>query len=330
VREQAVEIPAAPAAATRTGVSVLGVGAALPETVVTTADLAPRAGVDAEWMTSRTGILERRHVGPDERLADYATTAALQALERAGVDPASVDMVLVGTLHPDQITPNVAPEVAHRIGAACAAAADVGAACTAFLSALGLGSAWIEAGRARTVLVVGADFVSRHTDFEDRMTAALFSDGAGAVVLSASGEAHVGPVVLRTDGEHLHTITGSWEEGLFRMDGPEVFRNAVPRMVEVVGDAIAQAGLGVDEIDLFVLHQANQRITHAVAERLGLDRDRVVDTIAHLGNNSAATLPLALDAAREDGRLVDGARVALGAFGAGFTYGGAVITWGRR
>jgi 3-oxoacyl-[acyl-carrier-protein] synthase III len=329
VPEQAIETAApAVAAPRRTGAAVLSVGAALPEQVVTTAEIAEWAGTTEDWMVSRTGIRERRHAGPDERLADFATAAGAQALERAGVDPADVGLVLVGTLHADQITPNVAPEVAHRLGTGGAGAADVGAACNAFLSALGFGTAWIESGRGSTVLVIGADLVSRHTDFSDRRTAALFSDGAGALVLGGSADARIGPVLLRSDGAQAHTIHGSWEEGLFRMDGPEVFRHAVNRMGEVVADAIAAAGIGLGEVDLFVLHQANQRITHAITERMGLDPDKVVDTIGTLGNNSAATLPLALEAAREDGRLAAGATVALGAFGAGFTYGGAVLTWG--
>jgi 3-oxoacyl-[acyl-carrier-protein] synthase-3 len=321
VREHALESRATVAASPRTGVSMLSVGTALPETVVTTAEIAGWAGTSKDWMVSRTGIRERRHARPDERLADYAVAAGAEALARAEVEPGDVDMVLVGTLHPDQVTPNVAPEVAHRLGCGDAGALDIGAACTAF-------TAWIEAGRAETVLLIGADFVSRHTDFSDPKTAALFSDGAGAVVLGASGDANMGPVILRSDGSHMTTLSGSWDDGLFRMDGPEVFRHAVARMSEVVAEAVDAADLELGHVDLFVLHQANQRITTAITERLGLDPGRVVDTIPSLGNNSAATLPLALDAARGDGRLVDGATVALGAFGAGFTYGGAVATWG--
>lgn len=329
MRERAIESPApAPVAAPpRTGAAALAVGTALPDHVVTTAEIAEWAGTSEDWMVTRTGIRERRHARPDERVADFAVAAGAQALERAGVDGADVDLVLVATLRADRLTPNAAPEVAHRLGATRAGAIDLGAACTGFLSALGLASAWIETGRAATALIIGADLISRFTDFGDRQTASLFSDGAGAMVLGA-GEAGVGPVILRADGTHTRTIEAAWEDQLIRMDGPEVFRNAVSRMSEVVGEAVAAAGLGVEDVDLFVLHQANQRITRAITERLGLDPERVVDTIATLGNNSAATLPLALDAARADGRLTPGATVALGAFGAGFTYGGAVLTWG--
>lgn len=313
---------------TALGAAPLAVGTALPDRVVSTEEVAAGAGVDAEWMLTRTGIRERRHARPDERLADLATAAGRQALTRAGVAPADVDMVLVATVAADEITPNAAPLVAHALGATHAATWDVGAACSSFLAALSTGAAAIESGRARRVLVIGADFLSRWTDWTDRATAALFSDGAGAIVLRAThGSERVGPVLLHADGAHAEKIIGRRAEGLFRMDGPEVFKHAVARMGEVVLEAVARAGCGRSDIDLWVFHQANARILRAVATRLELPLDRVVVSIETLGNNSAATLPLALDAARADGRLRSGSTVALAAFGAGYTWGGAVLRW---
>jgi 3-oxoacyl-[acyl-carrier-protein] synthase-3 len=308
---------------------VLSVATALPEGRLTTAALAPRLGISEEWIMSRTGIRERRQAAPDERLSDFAARAGEEALRRAGVKAAELDLVIVATLTPDELTPNTAPLVAYALGADRAGAFDVGAACTAFLSGLALGAAQIESGRAEYVLLVGADFITRITNYEDRKTAPLFGDAAGAVVLGpAAGGGAIGPVVLACDGSHGTTIVATHEERKLHMDGLEVFRNAVHRMSEATLAAVARAGLTMSEIDLFVYHQANARITRALGERLGLAPERVVDCVEHLGNTSAATLPVALAIAEADGRLRPGARVLLSAFGAGFTWGGAVIEWG--
>jgi 3-oxoacyl-[acyl-carrier-protein] synthase-3 len=313
-----------------TGVAAHSVGAALPERVVTTAEIAARVGVEEDWIVSRTGIRERRHAGPDDSCTSLATEAGRRTLALADIDPADVDLVLVATMSADELTPNAAPVVAYALGAHRAGALDVGAACTAFLGALALGGGWVEAGRAETVLVIGVDLISRFIDFSDRGTAALFSDGAGALVLSASdGPSRLGPVVLGADGAHAGTICAAHSDRILRMDGPEVFRHAVSRMSEAVTEATARAGLELDEVDLWVFHQANARILRAVGTRLGLDPERVVSSIETLGNNSAATLPLALGAACADGRLHDGVRVGLAAFGAGFTWGATVLEWGR-
>ncbi|MEA2198442.1 MAG: 3-oxoacyl-[acyl-carrier-protein] synthase, partial [Solirubrobacteraceae bacterium] len=180
------------------------------------------------------------------------------------------------------------------------------------------------------VLLVGADFITRITDYTDKRTAPLFADAAGAVVLGPAGEAsggRIGPVVLRCDGSHADTIHATHEDRVLRMDGPEVYRNAIMRMTEVTHEAVARAGLTLADIDLFVYHQANARITRALGERLGLAPERVVDCIEGLGNASAATIPVGLVAAEEDGRLGPGVRVLVSAFGAGFTWGGGVIEW---
>jgi 3-oxoacyl-[acyl-carrier-protein] synthase-3 len=206
----------------------------------------------------------------------------------------------------------------------------VGAACTAFLSGLTLGAAQIESGRAERVLLIGADFITRITDYSDRRTAPLFADAAGAAVLGRSDGDNgvIGPIVLGADGSMAEAIQITHEERKLRMDGPEVYRHAVRRMTDVTRAAVNRAGLTLDDIDLFVFHQANGRITRALGERLGVPIERVVDCIEMLGNSSAATLPLGLAFAQRDGRLKPGARVVLGAFGAGFTWGGGVIEWG--
>ena len=318
---------------TLTPAAILSVATDLPPERLTSAELAVQLGVTEEWIVSRTGIRERRRARPEERLSDYATRAGARALEAAGVDAANLDLVIVGTLSQDEVTPNTAPIVAHNLGATRAGAFDVGAACTAFLTALAQGCANIESGRAQYVLVVGADFVTRLVDYTDKRSAPLFADAAGAVVLGPSdvgaGERGViGPIVLGSDGSHAGTLFATIAERKVRMDGPEVFRHAVARMSEVTLDAVGRAGLTLADIDLFVFHQANARITRALGERLGLDPDRVVECIETIGNASAATLPVGLATALADGRLQPGANVLLAAFGAGFTWGGAVVKWG--
>jgi 3-oxoacyl-[acyl-carrier-protein] synthase-3 len=246
----------------------------------------------------------------------------------AGVEPEQVDLVLVATMAADELTPNAAPLVAHEIGAVRAGALDVGAACTGFLGALGLAAAQVESGRSGPALVIGADVLSRLTDPTDRGTAALFADGAGAAVVAASTNgAGVGPVLLRADATGAPAIKATHAERLIRMQGHDTFREAVRRLSESTLEAAERSGVSLDEIDLFVYHQANARILAAVAERLGLDRTRVIDCIDHYGNTSSATIPLALAEARDRGLLQAGSTVLLAAFGAGFTWGAGVIEW---
>ncbi len=321
-RASAALAPARPA--------ILSVAAEVPANRVTTAELAERLGVSEDWIVSRTGIRERPVAAADERLSDLAARAAEGALSRAGVEPSEVDLVLVATLTQDELMPNAAPIVAHAIGADRAGAIDIGAACTGFLSGLSLGAAQIEAGRAECVLLIGADFTTRIIDWDDKRTAPLFGDGAGAVVLGrATGEAGaIGPIVLGADGSGAPAIQIPHDDRKLRMDGPEVYRHAVARMGEATLTAVEGAGLALEDIDLFVYHQANGRILRALAERLQLPSERVVDCIENLGNSSAATLPLGLVTAEREGRLKPGAHVLLSAFGAGFTWGAGVIEWG--
>ena len=297
---------------------------------LSSAELAERLGLTEEWIVSRTGVRDRPVSGPDERITDYAARVGAAALARAGVDPAEVDLVIVGTMTQDEVTPNTAPLVAYAIGAHRAGAYDVGAACMAWLDGVSIATAAIETGRCRWVLVIGADFISRINNWEDRKSAPLFADGAGAVVFGpADGQyGAIGPVVLGSDGSGAHGIYAPHSDRTLQLDGPEVYRHAVARMTEAALAAVERAGLTFEDIDLFVFHQANARITRALGERLGLDPERVVDCIETLGNASAATLPLALGVAEADGRLQPGSRVLLVSFGAGFTWGGAVIEWG--
>jgi 3-oxoacyl-[acyl-carrier-protein] synthase-3 len=306
---------------------VLGCGTALPETAVSSAEIGDRLGVPEEWIIARTGIHSRRIIAPDERLSDLAAAAGARALARASLEPTELDLLLVATVSADELTPNAAPLVAAALGAGRAGAVDVGAACTGFLSALALGAACIESGRAQRVLVVGADALSRFTDPQDRRTAMLFGDGAGAVVLGAGQGGGLGPVLLRQDGAKAGVIVAPRSTGTIDMDGLATFRHAVNRLVEVTGEATEAAGLSLEDVDLFVFHQANGRITRAVGARLGLDSSRVVDCIAQQGNTSAATLPLALAHAEAAGRLRPGMTVLLAAFGAGLTWGGGVLEW---
>ncbi|HEX2128820.1 MAG TPA: beta-ketoacyl-ACP synthase 3 [Solirubrobacterales bacterium] len=312
------------------GAAVASVAAAVPERVLANGPIADRLGVTERWIVSRTGVRERRVAAPGETLADYAAEAGSRALEEAPIDPGDVDLVLVATMSHERLSPIAAAPVAAALGANRAGAMDINAACSGFVSALGLAAGLIEAGRMQNVLVVGADLLSRLTDTCDRKTAALFGDAAGAVVLSATapGAGRIGPVVLGADGARAELITCERDEALIRMNGHDTFRHAVDRLAEATLAACEAAETELSHIDLFAYHQANARILAAVGERLGLDANRVLNCIGRYGNTSAASVPLALAEARAEGLLPDGARVLLGAFGAGLTWGATVIEWG--
>ncbi len=328
---RAIEAQAPAWPRTASGAVVASVGISVPETIVPNVAICARLGVGKDWIERRTGIRSRHIARPGERLATHATLAGIEALERADIDPGELEMVLVATTTADELLPNAAPLVAHALGATRAGAFDIGAACTGFLSALAVASAQVEAGRARSVLVVGADLMSRITDPGDRATAAVFADGAGAVVIVATDPpGAVGPVVLGADGAGAEHIFVAREDALIRMNGHETFRAAVARLSTATLQAIDAAGVSLAEVDLFVYHQANGRILSAVGERLGLPAHRVVDCIGEYGNTAAATLPLALAFSEREGALQPGDRVLLGAFGAGFTWGATVIEWGPR
>lgn len=308
--------------------AVASVAMAVPDQVVGNDVVAARTGVSEEWIVTRTGVRERHIAAPGEQLEDLATAAGRRALERAEVAGDELDLVLVATLAPDQLIPNAAPLVARNLGATRAGAFDVSSACTGFLSALAMAAGQVESGRCERALVIGADFLSRLTDTSDRGTAALFADGAGAVVVGPPDSCGlIGPVVLRADGDGAAVIHASHADRKIRMQGHDTFREAVRRLSESTLQAAAAAGVALDEIDLFVYHQANARILAAVGERLGLPRERVIDCVDRYGNTSSATIPIALAEAESCGMLQPGMTVLLAAFGAGFTWGAGVLEW---
>jgi 3-oxoacyl-[acyl-carrier-protein] synthase III len=315
--------PAPPRTAT-----ILGLGHYLPSEVVPNGPIAERIGVNDEWIVKRTGIHARRRVAPSERTSDLAVFAGRRALQDAGVDPADLDYVIVATMTADEITPNCAPLVANALGAHRAATYDVGAACTGFLAGLSQSSALVEVNRAERILLIGAESLTRLADLDDKKTAMLWGDGAGAVVIGPSENgAGIGRVDLLADGGLGDTIVATHENGKIRMDGISTFKIAVKNLAESTVYTIAAAGLELEDIDLFVYHQANARIIKAVGERLDLDPAKVADYIGQLGNTSAASVPLTLSLSREDGRLRPGMKVLLGAIGAGFTWGTGVMEW---
>jgi 3-oxoacyl-[acyl-carrier-protein] synthase III len=311
---------------------ITGLGHYAPVRVVPNAEIAERIGVDDEWIVRRTGIHSRRWAAEDETLADMAVAAATRALEDGGVDAAALDLVLVATMSADQVSPNAAPVVADALGAVNAGAIDIGAACTGWLAGLRLAAGQVESGRAERVLLIGADRLSGITDPEDPATAPLFADGAGAVVIEAGddGAAHpVGPILLAADGSLGDRITAGYgADRNLRMDGHSTYQVAVKRLTEATQIACERAGVALDDIDLFVYHQANGRIIRAVGQRLALPDEKVADYVAGMANTSAASIPLTLGLLREDGRLRIGQRVLVAAIGAGFTWGAGIVEWG--
>ena len=307
--------------------SVLGLGHYLPEEIVSNEDIGKRIGVDDEWIVRRTGIRRRRRVAPGQGVTELGIRAGRQALQDADVDPGQIDLVLVASLSQDEMTPSAAPQVAHGLGAHRAGAVDLGAACSGWLSGLALAAGMIEVGRVDTVLLIGSEALTRLADYDDRKTAALWGDGAGAVVVGCDGGGSVGPVVLAADGGLADVITCTHEERLLRVEGHETFQTAVKRLTESTVAATNRAGWELADVDLFVYHQANARILRAVAERLDLPGDKVADYIGETGNTSAASIPLTLALLREDGRLHAGQRLLLAAIGAGFTWGAGTVHW---
>jgi len=308
------------------GAAIAAVGMAVPDRRVANAEIAALIGVEEAWIAKRTGTRERPWAEPGERMTAFAAEAARIALERAQLQAEELDLVLVATSSADEITPNAAPLVAGLIGAGNAGAFDVGAACTGWLTALSMACGQIESGRADHALVIGADFLSKFLDTSDRDTAPLFADGAGAAVVSRAAIRSIGTAVLRSDpgGADLIRLERS---GRIQMRGPETFKAAVESLSSVTTEALAANSTPLDDIDLFVYHQANSRIIRAVGQRLGIDPDRAVDYVGRFANSSTATLPIALATAEQEGRLNPGDRVLLAAFGGGFTWGATVLRW---
>ena len=319
-------------------VAITGLGSYLPEQVVTNEDFAQRLDTSDEWIRTRTGIRERHYAAPDEATSDLATAAGRAALHDAGLTADDVDVIIVATTTPDHPVPATAPIVAARLGRTCTAF-DLNAACSGFVYGLQVGAGMAAGGS--TVLLIGAETLTRYVDPDDRSIAVLFGDGAGAVVLQRDDAATIGPFDLGSDGSELEILWmragGSREpfdpvahaEASSRMSmrGGDVYRHAVTRMTSSSQIVLEAAGVTIDDIDLMVGHQANLRILEAVGQRLGVPADRCHVTVDRHGNTSAASIPLALDDARQQGLLDPGARLLLTAFGGGLTWGSCVLTW---
>jgi 3-oxoacyl-[acyl-carrier-protein] synthase-3 len=318
---------------------VRGVGSYLPERRVSNHDLASRIETSHEWIVQRTGI-EARHIAADhETTSLLAIRAAERALEAAGLRPADIDLIIVATSTPDYTFPSTATIVQEGLGIHHGAAFDLQAVCTGFVYAVATADNFIKAGAHRRALVIGAETFSRILDWEDRTTCVLFGDGAGAIVLEAqegegtSADRGVLSSHLRSDGRHRDKLyvdggPGSTRTtGVLKMEGREVFRFAVGMVTDVIRDAFAATGTTADDLDWFVPHQANRRIITASADKLGIAPEKVVITVDRHGNTSAASIPLALDVAVQDGRIRQGDLVMIEAIGGGFTWGSSLIRW---
>lgn len=313
---------------------IIGTGAHLPERIVTNAELAARLDTSDAWIVERTGIRERRIAADGELTSDLGVAAARRALEAAGLEPNDIDVLVLATATPDQTFPATATAMQAKLGMTRGAAFDVSAVCSGFIFALAVAESMLRGGTGRTALVVGAETFSRILDWEDRATAVLFGDGAGAVVLRLEeGERGVLACRLRSDGRRSNLLyvdggpSSTRTTGLLRMSGREVFRHAVINLAEVLAETLEAAGQPVAALDWLVPHQANARIIDATARKLGLPMERVVLTVDRHANTSAASVPLALDEAARDGRLRPGQLVALEAMGGGFAWGAAAVRW---
>lgn len=321
---------------------IAGTGAYLPEEILTNHDLEVLMDTSDEWIRKRTGIEERHRAAPDEGTSDLALPASRQALESAGMDPEELDAILCCTVTPDQIFPASGNVLQGKLGAVNAAACDINAACSGFLYGLATANAYIQTGLYENVLVVGADKSTSFLTFTHRDTDVLFADGAGAVVLRPDdGEYGVLSMYLGSDGANgniLELPMGGSKNRFtpeninddpykITMDGREVFKRAVIKFRESIEIALNATGLALEDIALFVPHQANARITEAVCERLDFPRDRVVSNINKVGNTVAASIPIALHEANAAGRIHEGDYVLLASFGAGLTWGSSIIRW---
>lgn len=326
----------------RIRVGIAGTGSYLPERVVPNSYFEKIVDTSDEWIVQRTGIRERRFVAPDQATSDLSILAGRRALEAANLNATDLDLIIVGTLTPDHLLPGCSAAVQRELGATNAGAFDINAACTGFMTALSTAEAFIAAGRARHVLAIGAESLSRFIDLKDRTSCILFGDGAGAAILAPYDECGQGEILktrLGSDGtgyEFIHMVAGGSRkppthatldagEHFIRVQGREVFRFAVTHMSDLIKEMVT--GHDYDELCLVVPHQVNRRIIDSALERLGWTDEKVIVNIQHYGNTSAATVPIALDEARRGGRLVKGKLVILVAFGAGLTWGASLIRW---
>ncbi len=317
---------------------VVGTGSSLPAQVVTNAALSERVDTSDDWIVQRTGIRQRYIAGPDETTSVLGARAARAALDDAGLGPDDIDLVICATATPDHTFPSTATQIQSALGIRQGAAFDLQAVCAGFVFGVSTADRFLRTGGARRALVVGAETFSRILDWEDRTTCVLFGDGAGAIVLEArEAEAAEGRGVLsaslRSDGRHREKLyvdggpgsTGT--TGRLRMEGREVFRFAVGSVTDVIVEALERGGATAEDLDWFVPHQANRRIIEASADKIGIARDKIVLTVDRHGNTSAASIPLALDVARRDGRIRENDLVMIEAIGGGFTWGAALIRW---
>jgi 3-oxoacyl-[acyl-carrier-protein] synthase-3 len=317
---------------------IAGTGRYLPDRVVTNAELEARVDTTDEWIRSRTGI-ERRHIAADDQTtADLAEQAARQAMAAAGVTAADIDFVVVGTTTPDFVFPNVGCLVQERLGISACPAFSVEAACSGFIYALSIADRFVAGGSAKCALVIGAETLSRITDWTDRNTCVLFGDGAGAVILQPADEPGIMACHLGADGNYKDLLyhpygvsrrqqPGETEGPYIHMKGNEVFKVAVKTLEGIVETTLAASQLEASAIDWLIPHQANIRIIQATAKRLGMPMEKVVLTVQDQGNTSAASVPMALDVAVRDGRVKRGDLLLLEGFGGGFTWGSALIRY---
>jgi 3-oxoacyl-[acyl-carrier-protein] synthase III len=318
---------------------IRGVGGYLPARVVTNSDLAKLVDTSDAWITERTGIKERRIAAEGELTSTMGAIAARAALDDAGLAPEDIDLIILATSTPDQTFPASAVAIQAELGITHGAAFDVQAVCSGFIFALTTADNYLKSGMFKRALVIGAEAFSRILDWEDRSTCVLFGDGAGAVVVEAQKlngvmtDRGILATCLRSDGRYRDKLyvdggpSSTGTVGHLRMDGPEVFRHAVTRISEVIGTTLDQAGYKASDIDWFVPHQANKRILDGAAKKLGLDKDRIIITLDKHANTSAASIPLALNTARSDGRIKTGDLVLLEAMGGGFTWGAVLLRW---
>ncbi len=317
---------------------IIGTGSYLPEKIVTNDDLAKIVDTTDSWIQERTGIKQRHIVADDEFTVDLAEHASRRAIEAAGIDASEIDLIVLATTTADQVFPSTACLLQSRLGCQGGPAFDIQAVCTGFVYALSVAEKFVATGTSKKALVVGAETFSRILDWTDRNTCVLFGDGAGAVVLEASEEPGILSTHLHANGDYsklLHVPSGvsnnlaAVQEGraYVEMEGSDVFKMAVKKMGEVVIEALDANNLAKSDVDWLVPHQANQRIIAATAKKLGMTMDKVVLTVAEHGNTSAASIPLALDAAVRQNRIKAGETILIEAFGGGFTWGSALIRY---
>src|SRR5678816_2803418 len=321
---------------------ILGTGHSYPEGILTNEDLAKIVETSDDWITTRTGIKQRRKAAPDEYTSMFAVRAARQAIERARLDPADIDLLLCATVTPDQILPSTGCIVQAELGANNAAAMDIVAACSGFLYGVSLADSMIRTGQVRHAVVVGAEILTQYVDYTDRQTCVLFGDGAGAAVLgSVEGNRGILAAKIKSDGryeEQLFSPGGGTRrrptaetlaagDHFFKMKGNELFKVAVRSMAEISRDVLEEAGVTAADVKLFIPHQANQRITDGVASKLNVESERVYSNIAMHGNTSSASIPIALDECVEAGKIGPGDLVLMASFGGGVTWGGVLVRW---